>query len=147
MSVRARYFNAFRIASYLLVLYTLGHTLGTVVSTPRFGAESDTVVAAMKSVHVDVQSSDCTWYGFYRGSAILVSIFFLFSIVAAWQLGSPRAREQTALMPLGWALFAGHLAGAVVAVVYFFPVPMVCASATTLLLGVGCLRMRSAKAA
>jgi hypothetical protein len=40
-SFHSRYFNAFRLASYLLVLYTLGHTLGAVIETPQFGASSN----------------------------------------------------------------------------------------------------------
>jgi hypothetical protein len=138
--VRSRYFNAFRIASYILVFYTLGHTLGAVVGTPQFGAESDLVVAMMKSVHVQAQSADCTWYGFYRGFGILVSIYFAFSVFAAWWLGGKDEEDQRAIMPIGWALFLSHLAGLVVAVVYFFPVPIAFSLAVSALLGLGCVR-------
>jgi hypothetical protein len=143
--LRGRYANTFRIASVLLVLYTLGHTLGAVVSIPRFGDASDTVVSLMQSVHVRAQGADCTWYGFYRGFGILVSVFFVLSAVLAWHLGgiAPRARRD--LAPVAWTLFAGHLAGAVVTWVYFFPVPIVFSTAIAALLGFGCLRsIRSA---
>jgi hypothetical protein len=145
--VRLRYFNVFRVASYLLVLYTLGHTLGAVIATPRFGLESDAVVALMKSVHVRAQSTDCTWYGFYRGFGILVSIYFVFSAFAAWYLGSEGGRVETVLRPIAWALFLGHLAGAVIAWVYFFPAPIVFSTAITALLGYGCWRASARPAA
>jgi hypothetical protein len=136
----ARYFNAFRLASYLLVFYTFGHTLGAVIKTPQFGAESDTVVALMKSIHVQAQSADCTWYGFYRGFGIFVSIYFVFSAFAAWRLGGMTEDDKAALMPFAWALFISHLAGAFVAFAYFFAVPMVFSTAIAALLGLACVR-------
>jgi hypothetical protein len=138
--VASRYFNPFRVASYLLGLYTLGHTLGAVVNTPRFGPESDAVVAMMKSVHVTAQSADCTWYGFYRGFGLFVSVFFVLSLFVAWQLGGMNERERRPVLPIAWGLFASHVAGAVLAFVYFFPVPMAFSTAIAVLLGIGCLR-------
>ena len=135
-----RYLNPFRLASYVLVLYALGHTLGAVVGTPSFGAESDAVVVAMKAVHVQAQGSDCTWYGFYRGFGIFVSIYFAFSAFMAWRLGGAEERERSALLPLAWALFASHVVGLVVACAYFFPVPMAFSGVTSALLGLACAR-------
>jgi hypothetical protein len=139
---RLRSFNVFRVASFLLVLYTLGHTLGAVVETPQFGFSSDEVVAQMKSVQVKVQSADCTWYGFYRGFGIMVSVYFAFSALVAWYLGSDGGRVETVLRPIAWALFLGHLAGALITWVYFFPVPIVFSTAITILLGYGCFQRR-----
>jgi hypothetical protein len=135
-----KYFNAFRLAAYVLVLYTLGHTLGAVINTPQFGAESDVVVAAMKTVHVTAQGSDCTWYGFYRGFGWLVSIYFAFSAYAAWVLGGAGAQERRSMLPIAWALFVSHALGAVIAFVWFFPVPMAFGTAVTALLGFGSFR-------
>ena len=139
-TVRTRYFNAFRVASYLLILYTVGHTLGAVVATPHFGPESDAVVLMMKSVHVRSQSADCTWYGFYRGFGIFVSVYFLFSVFIAWRLGGMSEQERPTLMPIAWALFVSHVAGAAVAWIYFFPTPIAFSIAITTLLGFGCVR-------
>jgi hypothetical protein len=132
--------NEFRVASVLLVLYTLGHTMGAVVAIPRFGEASDTVVALMQSVHVRAQGADCTWYGFYRGFGVLVSAFFVLSAVLAWHLGGTARRARRELAPVAWTLFAGHLVGAVVAWVYFFPTPVVFSTVIAALLGFGCLR-------
>lgn len=146
-----RYFNAFRLAAYLLVLYTLGHTLGAVVNTPQFGAESDGVVAAMKSVRVIAQGSDCTWYGFYRGFGVFVSIYLAFSAYASWVLGGAGAEDRRGMLAIAWALLVSHAAGTVIAFVWFFPVPMVFSTAITALLALGCIRAstqaREAKAA
>jgi hypothetical protein len=142
----ARYANAFRVASVLLVLYTLGHTMGAVVGIPRFGEASDTVVALMQSVHVPVQGVERTWYGFYRGFGILISAYFVLSAVLAWHLGGMTLRAQRDLAPVTWTFFASHLAGAVVSWVYFFPVPIAFSTAIAALLGLGCLRSHRAEA-
>ena len=63
----ARYFNAYRVAAYLMIVYTLGHTFGAVTSTPQFGPDSDAVALSMKTVHVVAQGTDRTWYDFYQG--------------------------------------------------------------------------------
>jgi hypothetical protein len=143
-AVFRRYFNLYRLAAYVLVFFAAGHTLGALVETPRFGPASDTVVAAMKGVTVQVQGASATWYGFYRGFGWNVSVFFLFSAFLCWYLGGLTAAERRALAPLTWALFLSHAAGAVIAWVYFFPVPIVCATLVAVLLGIGCLQDRRA---
>jgi hypothetical protein len=136
---RARYFNVYRLAAYTLVLYTLGHTGGAVIKTPHLGAESDAVVAMMKDVHVVAQGADCTWYGFYRGFGIFVSIFLAFSVVMAWRLGGMSVRERAAIAPLSWTLCAGYACSIVTGWAYFFPGPLVFSILVTVLLGIGCI--------
>jgi hypothetical protein len=139
-SLSARYFNAFRIASYLLVFYALGHTLGAVTGTPHFGAESDAVIALMKSIHVRAQGADCSWWGFYRGFGAVISVQFVLAAVLTWHLGGMTAHERHRVAPVAWALLASSAAGAVIAWVYFFPAPIAFATAITLVLGVACVR-------
>jgi hypothetical protein len=134
----ARFFNAYRLAAYVLVLYALGHTMGTVARTPRFGEASDAVVGAMKSVHVVAQGADCTWYGFFRGFAVFVSIFMTFSALLAWRLGGITPAQRAPLAPVTWALVAGYGVSAVTAWLWFFPVPLVFSGAVTVLLAVAC---------
>jgi hypothetical protein len=136
----SRYFNAYRLAAYVLVLYTLGHTFGAVIATPDFGSESMQVVTGMKAVHVVAQGADCTWYGFYRGFGIFVSLFFVFSLLVAWHVGGKTLEHRVALLPVTWALFASYAASIVTALVYFFPMPIIFSTAVTLLLGVACMR-------
>jgi hypothetical protein len=139
-SVRVRYFNTYRLAAYLLVLYTFGHTLGAVIETPKFGPESDAVVSMMKSVHVIAQGTDRTWYGFYRGFGWFVSVFFVFSIIILWHLGARTVRDRVGLAPVAWALFLSHAAGSIIACVYFFPAPIILSTVITILVGIGCIQ-------
>jgi 4-amino-4-deoxy-L-arabinose transferase-like glycosyltransferase len=110
---------------------------------PRFGADSDGVLATMKSVRVVAQGSDRTWYGFYRGFGVFVSIFFAFSVFAAWRIGGATEQDRRSLLPIGWALFVSHAAAAIVAVAYFFPVPVALSTVVTALLGIGCVELEN----
>ena len=136
----SKYLNPFRLTTLLLLLFCLGHTLSALVSTPDFGAESDTVLAAMKSVHFKAISSDCSWFGFYLGFGYTVSIFFLFSAVLTWFLGGMSPSDQRRWAPITWALFASYAANTVLAVMYLFIVPIIFSSLITLLLGIQGIR-------
>lgn len=135
----ARFFNRLRLAAYLLVLYCLGHSWGALLSTPPFGAPSDAVLQAMKSVHFRCQAAECTWFGFYLGFGWLVSIFLLCSAGIAWYLGGLDTGERRRLLPLTGMLFVSHALGAVLAWTYFFIAPGVFATAIALLLGWECV--------
>lgn len=134
-----RSLNPFRLASYALVLYAFGHTVGAVINVPRFGAASDEVVAAMQRVHVQVQGADATWYGFYRGFGYFVGFYLLFSAVLAWLLGGMTDRTRRALLPIAWSLLGVQLACAPLAFIYFFPAPMLFQSIVIVLLTIGCV--------
>jgi hypothetical protein len=139
-----KYLNPLRLTTLLLVLYCLGHTLSALVSTPPFGAQSDAVAAAMKSVHFEFSGSVCTWYGFYLGFGYEVSIFFLFSGVLTWFLGGMSLPDQRRWAPILWALFVSYSATIVLAVRYLFIVPIVFSSLITLLLGLQGVRVARA---
>jgi hypothetical protein len=139
-SVLARYFNSYRLAAYVLVFYALGHTLGAVIATPQFGAESDSVVSMMKSVHVIAQGSDATWYGFFRGFGCFITVFFVFSIIFAWFVGGKSGEFRAQLAPVTWSLFVSYVAGAVIAWKYLFMMPILFAVAVAALFGIGCIR-------
>ena len=137
----SRYLNPFRLTTLLLLLFCLGHTLGALVLTPQFGVASDGVMAAMKSVHFKADGSDCSWFGFYLGFGYEVSVFFLFSAVLTWFLGGLSPADQKRWALVSWALFASFAANTILAVRYFFPVPIVFSSLITLLLGIQCVRI------
>jgi hypothetical protein len=139
-SVLARYFNSYRLAAYVLVFYALGHTLGAVIATPQFGAESDSVVSMMKSVHVIAQGSDATWYGFFRGFGWFITVFFVFSIVFAWFVGGKSGEFRAQLAPVTWSLFVSYVAGAVIAWKYLFMMPTLFAVTVAALFAIGCIR-------
>jgi hypothetical protein len=138
--VLGRYFNAYRIAAYLMVLYTLGHTVGAVIGTPEFGPQSDAVVSSMKTVLVMVQGTERTWYDFYRGFGAFVSVFFVFSTWFAWYVGGMSREDRRTFNPITWALELAWVGGAVLAWEYFFAVPQIFSTVITLILLAGCIQ-------
>jgi hypothetical protein len=139
-----KYLNPFRLTTLLLLFYCLGHTFGALVSTPHFGAQSDAVMAAMKSTHFNAMGSECTWFGFYLGFGYDVSIFFLFSAVLTWFLGGMSPSNQRRWAPITWALFASYAATLVLAIRYFFAAPIIFSSLITLLLGIQGIKLTRA---
>ncbi|HEV2271501.1 MAG TPA: hypothetical protein VGR92_18780 [Steroidobacteraceae bacterium] len=138
-SVLRRYFNFYRLASYTLGLFALGHTYGALANTPRFGSASDQVVGMMRSVGVLAQGTRTTWYNFYLAFGYFDTVFFLFSMAVAWFLGGKAPRERRALWPIAWALFASQVGGLVISQRFLFPAPIVFSGVLVLLLGAGCV--------
>jgi hypothetical protein len=139
-----RFFTLHRVAAYLLLLFFGGHTAGGMLSNKSFGPQSDTVVAAMRSVHFQAQGADATWYGFWFGLGLDVSVFLLFSAVLAWYLGGVRPEERGPLRPVGWMLFVAQVPVALLSWRYFFVGPGVFSTVIAALLGAACLRWRAA---
>src|SRR3954471_20580404 len=75
----------YRIAAVLLLLFAVGHTFGFHQSDPKWGV--DTLIASMRSTHFDAQGFDRTYWDFYLGAGLSVSVFLLFAAILAWQLG------------------------------------------------------------
>ena len=117
MSARLLY----RISSVLLVLFALGHTIGFRHVDPGWNA--DAVVNGMRSVSFDVQGFHRSYWDFFTGFGLFVSVFFVFAAVLAWQFGST-SRERLAAIPIQrWSFAICFVFIAVLTWRYFFLVP------------------------
>ncbi len=85
----------YRISSVLLLLFAAGHTLGFRKIDPNWGVDS--LIGTMRSVRFDAQGFSRTYWDFYVGFGLFVSVFLVFASVLAWQLGG-LAPETLALM-------------------------------------------------
>lgn len=86
----------YRISSCLLLLFAVGHTIGFRKTDDRWGVDS--LVASMQTLHFDVQGFSRTYWDFYMGFGLFVTVFLLFAAVLAWQLGG-LSKETLTLMP------------------------------------------------
>ncbi len=136
----ARYFNLYRICSYLLVIFCLLHTFGGLLSAGSHGSGADMVWSLMKSVHFTIMGSRVSWGGMYLGFGLLFSVFLLFSAFVTWYLGGLDKKGRIALLPITWALAISYLLVAVVSWALFFAAPGVTATLIALLLGVAGVR-------
>jgi hypothetical protein len=135
-----KHFGVYRIASYLLVLFCLGHTAGGMLGQKSLGPQSDAVFASMKAVHFDFNGGDCTWYGFWFGFGLTASVFLSFSAVAAFCLSRVPPAGWTNVSAIAWALFAAHVVNAALTWAYFFPGAAILATVIAALLGAGAFR-------
>ena len=119
----------YRIAAVLLLLFTVGHTLGFQQSDPSWGV--DTLLGLMRSSRFEVQGFTRSYWDLFLAAGFSVGAFYLFSAVLAWQLA--RLPSATlAGMRLGVWAFAGCFAVlAIVSCRYLFVIPIVFSVAIT----------------
>ena len=120
----------YRVASILLILFALGHTLGFRRVDPRWGIDS--IIGALRSTHFDVQGLNRTYWDFYTGFGLFVTVLLIFLAVLSWQLGS-LPKESLLLMPLlTWGLAACFVVVTFLSWKYFFMVPMIFSGVVTI---------------
>jgi hypothetical protein len=123
-----------RIAAILSLLYFLGHSAG-MPWTPSPGGESTGVVGAMKSVRFDVSGSIRTYWDFYQGFGLMVSVFLLLESVLLWLLAGLARNEPARVMPFIVAFLVANVVQLALVILFFFLPPLVLGVATTLCLG------------
>lgn len=111
----------YRISSGLLVLFALGHTIGFRRVDPRWNV--DGVVNGMRSVSFDVQGLHRSYWDFFSGFGLFVSVFLVFAAILAWQFGS-MSRERLSAIPIQrWSFAICFVFIAVLTWRYFFAAP------------------------
>ena len=123
----------YRIASVLLVLFAVGHTLGFRQIDPTWKG-LDAVVASMQGVHFDVQGFDRTYYGFYVGFGLFVTVLLLLSALLAWQMGGLSKEALAGMALLRWGFALCYAAVVFLSWKYFFVIPIVFSAVITLCL-------------
>lgn len=118
-----KWLSPFRIASVLLVVFCVMHTLGGMLAQKSLGAASDAVFDSMKRVHFVFNGADTTWYGFWLGFGLTVSAFLGLSALIAWQLDAVSPESWGQVSSIAWALIASHVFNTVLAWKYFFAGP------------------------
>ena len=131
----------YRIAAALIVLFDLGHTAGAPWSEPEWGVD----LSAVRSSHFMVLGFSRTYWDFYVGFGLIVSVLLLLTAVIAWELGNLPAESLRRVRLTIWALPLCFAAMTVLNCVHFFTIPIAFSGAiTACLVAAG---WRSAKAA
>jgi hypothetical protein len=120
----------YRISSVLLLLFAAGHTFGFPWSDPKWGVD----LGSMQSTHFHIMGFSRTYWDFYVGFGLFVSVFLLLAVVLAWQLGGLPPESLARLRGTGWAFAFCFVAITVLSWKYFFIVPIVFSIVTTLCL-------------
>jgi len=122
----------YRIASVLIVLFAAGHTVGFRRSDPRWGV--DALLASMKSLRFNAQGFSRTYWDFFTGFGLFVSVFLILAAVLAWQLGGLPPIALRPLRGLAWVLAICFVGATILSCRYFFMVPIVFSAVISLLL-------------
>jgi hypothetical protein len=114
-----------RIAAVVAIVQAILHTIGGVYGTPEPGAAA-AAVAAMKANHFPVTGLDRTYWDFFMGFGLGITIFLVIEGVVFWILGSMAAKDGVDVRPILMAFVVGYAALTVLAYRYFFFAPMLC---------------------
>ncbi|MEA2164869.1 MAG: hypothetical protein QOK37_2996 [Thermoanaerobaculia bacterium] len=113
-----------RIAAVLAVLFALGHTMGG-PWTPTEERSAASVVDAMKSVRFDVAGSSRSYWDFYYGFGVSISVYLFAQAILLWLLATLAKTQAAAARPFVVVLLASYAANVFVTWRYFFVVPLV----------------------
>ena len=113
-----------RALAVILGLFAAGHTVGTAVPHVTRGAAEGNVFRAMQGFRFPVMGFERSYWDFYRGFALTISVQLALMAVIAWQVGSVGQRDARQALPLGVALLAGCAGLAVISWFFFFGGPI-----------------------
>jgi hypothetical protein len=130
----------YRIASVLIVLLDLGHTSGYPWSDPKWGVD----LHAMQSTHFNVLGSTRTYWDFYTGFGLSISVFLLLPAIIAWQLANASPSDPHRRIT-AWVLALSFAAITLLDCRFFFLIPIAMSAAITLCLITATLLAPSAR--
>jgi hypothetical protein len=135
-----------RIASVLTFVHSLLHTIGGVFGKAEPGA-SERAVEAMQANVFPVMGLTRSYWSFYRGLGLGISIFLIVEAVVFWQLSSLARNHYCRLRPVYATFMVGYLLFAMNSYEYFFPPPVVIEILIALCLGLAIVTSQSADTA
>jgi hypothetical protein len=113
----------YRIAAVLTLLFAVGHTVGFLQSDPSWGVDS--LLSSMKSIHFTLQGFSRSYWDFFVGFGLFLTVFLLFAAVLAWQLGGVATETLAGMRVISWTFALCFAAITVLSWRYFFAIPLV----------------------
>lgn len=113
----------YRIAAVLILLFAVGHTVGFLQSDPEW--KVDSLLSSMKSIHFGIQGFSRSYWDFFVGFGLFVTVFLLFAAVLAWQLGGLAMETLVRMRGIAWVFALCFVVITVLSWRYFFALPIV----------------------
>jgi hypothetical protein len=113
-----------RAASLLTLLHAVLHTIGGVFGKPDPGPQQ-VAVAAMKANQFPLMGATRSYWSFYMGMGLAVTIFLTIVAIVLWQLSSLAKTDACRLRPICMTFLLAFLLLAVNSSIYFFPLPAI----------------------
>jgi hypothetical protein len=117
----------YRISSILLLLFAAGHTLGFRQVDPQWGVDS--LAQSMKTIHFNASGSDRTYWDFFVGFGLFVTVLMVFAAIIAWQFGSLPRETLAAMRVSAWGFAVCFAVVTYLSWRYFFVIPVVFSTA------------------
>jgi len=114
----------FLLTAVLLVLFAVGHTYGFLAFKPA-SSERLAVLSGMRSASFTCGRSTHTYWDFYLGFGLFVSIYLLLAAVVAWELPMVRLASRACYVVLAGALVIAQLLTAAISARLFNGPPLV----------------------
>ncbi|HKX00155.1 MAG TPA: hypothetical protein VJN43_20615 [Bryobacteraceae bacterium] len=112
----------YRIASIVLLLFAAGHTMGFRQIDPKWGVDS--LVHSMQTVHFNFNGTERTYWDFYVGFGLFVTVLMVFASIVAWQFGSLPAETLASMRLSAWGFAVCFAVVAYLSWRYFFALPV-----------------------
>jgi hypothetical protein len=113
-----------RIASVLTLIHAVMHTIGGVFGKPAPGVQEATVLV-MKANQFPLMGHSRSFWDFYLGMGLCVSIFLTVEALVFWLLGSLAKNHARELRPILATFAVGYIALAVNSHEFFFFGPVI----------------------
>jgi hypothetical protein len=113
-----------RIASVLTMIHSILHTIGGVFGKPTPGP-AEVAVGAMKANHFILLGSPRTYWDFYLGLGLGITIFLTAEAIVFWLLASLVPTAGARLRPILGVFALGYLAFALDSFRFFFLFPVI----------------------
>jgi hypothetical protein len=113
-----------RIASVITLLFAVGHSMGA-PWTPVNESAPASVVEAMKSVSFDAMGNNRTYWDFYFGFGVSISVYLFAQAGVLWFVATLAKTQPTAVRPFIVVLLFAYAANIYITWRYFFVVPLV----------------------
>ena len=129
-----------RIAAIVAFLFFAGHTAG-VPWTPGSEAKSTEIANLLKSLPVPDIEPARTYWDFYFGFGLSISVYLCALAVLLWQTASLSIRYPSAAKPIMLTLFLSYLFVGILAAKFFFAIPAVSAALVCILIAIAWLHI------
>jgi len=113
-----------RTASLLTLIHAVMHTIGGVFGKPDPGPQQ-IAVAAMKANQFPLMGATRSFWSFYMGLGLAVTIFLTIVAIVLWQLSSLAKTDACRLRPIFMTFLLAFLLLAVNSSIYFFSAPAI----------------------
>ncbi len=128
-------FHFLRIAAVVTLLYFAGHTAG-MPWTPYTDPEALAIIEAMKNHRFEAEGLKGTYWDFYFGFGIIISVFLFVQAAVLWQVASLAKTDAIRVRPIVVSFLVAFIMNAALAWKYFFAVPVVMSGVIALCLAI-----------